>query len=165
MARLRVDVSTPEEARALLRTACGSSAWVERMMARRPFGTRAAMQAAAQEEWLALTPSDWLEAFRHHPKIGDRAALRQRFARTRHLAAQEQSGVDGAPEDVLAALAIENDNYEQKFGYIFIVCASGLTAEQMLSILRARLSNDPDAELGIAAAEQAKITALRLKDL
>ncbi|HJR57798.1 MAG TPA: 2-oxo-4-hydroxy-4-carboxy-5-ureidoimidazoline decarboxylase [Vicinamibacterales bacterium] len=165
MARLRVDAVAPGEARALLRTCCGSSRWVERMMARIPFGGPESLQAAAREEWFALTRDDWIEAFRHHPKIGDVEGLRRRFADTRHLAAQEQAGVAGAPEDVLAALAAGNAEYQNKFGYIFIVCASGLTAAEMLKILRARLANDPESELLAAAEEQAKITALRLNNL
>lgn len=123
------------------------------------------MLDAARDEWWALDPDDWKEAFAAHPRIGDREALRNRFAETRHLAAREQAGVDGAPEDVVTALAIANERYEQRFGFIFIVCASGLTAEEMLRMLHARLRNDPDAELRIAAEEQANITTLRLKRL
>lgn len=154
-----------DEARALLHTCCGSSRWVDRMIAGRPFGTHQALLAAARQEWFALARTDWLEAFQHHPKIGDREALRQRFAGTRHLAAQEQSGTAGATADVLTALAVENDHYERKFGYIFIVCATGLTAEQMLVMVQARLPNDEASEIQIAAEEQAKITALRLGQL
>jgi 2-oxo-4-hydroxy-4-carboxy-5-ureidoimidazoline decarboxylase len=165
MAPLRVDRASRDEVRALLRTCCGSSRWVERMLDRRPFGTGDVLLAAARAEWFALDPADWKEAFAAHPKIGDRDALTHRFPDTSHLAAGEQSGVDGAPEDVLTALAAANAAYEMTFGYIFIVCASGLTAEQMLAMLRDRLENDPATELRIAAEEQAKITALRLKRL
>lgn len=162
MAALRVDAAPADEARALLRACCGSRRWVERMLERRPFGSDASLLAAAQEEWFALTPADWQEAFAAHPRIGDRDALRHRFAETRHLASNEQAGVEGAPPDVLTALAEANAAYEARFGYIFIVCATGLTAEQMLAMLRARMTNDPWTELRIAAGEQAKITALRL---
>jgi 2-oxo-4-hydroxy-4-carboxy-5-ureidoimidazoline decarboxylase len=165
MAPLRVDALPPEEARALLRACCGSSRWVERMLERRPFGSEEAMLSAAREVWVALGPADWIEAFAAHPKIGDRDALRSRFAETRHLAAREQAGVDGAPEDVLSALAAGNAAYEEKFGYIFIVCATGLTAGQMLARLRDRLANDPAIELRVAAEEQGKITELRLRKL
>lgn len=165
MERLRVDAAGLDEARTLLHTCCGSSRWVDRMIARRPFGSREGLQAAARDEWFALTAADWMEAFRHHPKIGDVQSLRERFADTSHLASQEQAGVAEASEDVLAELATANDEYEKTFGYIFIVCASGLTADQMLASLRARLSNDPWSELRVAAEEQAKITALRLNKL
>lgn len=162
MASLPGDAQPQAEAAARLRACCGSSRWVERMLARRPFGTPRAALAAARDEWFALAPADWLEAFAAHPKIGDREALRHRFAETRDLAAREQAGVDGAPDDLLTALATENDAYQDRFGYIFIVCATGLTAAQMLGLLRARLGNDPTTELRIAAEEQATITALRL---
>ena len=135
------------------------------MLQRRPFGTLEGLLTAARDEWFALAPADWKEAFAAHPKIGDRDALRHRFAATRDLAAREQSGVDGAPDDVLTALAIGNELYETKFGYIFIVCASGLSARQMLRMLRERLDNNPTVELRIAAEEQARITELRLKRL
>ena len=124
-----------------------------------------ALLDAARAEWFALTPADWLEAFAAHPRIGDLSSLRERFAGTRHLAAHEQSGVDDAPEDVLVALAEGNAAYEQRFGHIFIVCATGLTAGEMLARLRARLTNDPETELGVAAVEQARITELRLTKL
>ena len=157
-----IDQAAPDEARRLLAQACGSSRWIDRMMARRPFGSRAALLATAQEEWDRLTENDWREAFTHHPKIGDRRALRERFPVTHALSAREQVGVDGASDAVLEALADGNRRYEERFGYIFIVCASGRTAAEMLAMLTARLGNDPTHELQIAAAEQAKITALRL---
>lgn len=135
------------------------------MIARRPFASRDALLAAAREEWFALSPDDWREAFSHHPKIGDREALRARFPATHHLSEREQAGVSGASDDVLEALAEGNLAYEQKFGHIFIVCATGRSAEEMLAALRARLVNDVDTEIRIAAGEQAKITALRLEQL
>ena len=135
------------------------------MMAHRPFGSRESLVGAARDEWFALGRSDWLEAFSHHPKIGDRESLRRRFARTAHLSEREQAGVDGASEDVLEALAAGNREYERRFGYIFIVCASGKSAEEMLGLLRERLPNPPDTEIRVAAGEQAKITELRLMRL
>ena len=158
----RVDV---DEARRLLKTCCGSTSWVERMLSRRPFHVRERLLDHAREIWLSLERADWLEAFSHHPKIGDREALRQRFAHTRHLSEKEQDGVRGASEATLRALAEANEQYEQKFGYIFIVCATGLSAEEMLARLRERLTNDPEAEIRVAAEEQAKIMKLRLLDL
>ena len=161
----RLDRAAPDEARDLLRSCCGASAWVERMMARRPFASHDALMATARDEWFGLQRPDWLEAFGHHPKIGDRDSLRQRFARTAHLSEREQAGVDGASEDVLEALAAGNREYERRFGYIFIVCASGKPADAMLELLRRRLTNPPDVEILVAAGEQAKITELRLKKL
>jgi 2-oxo-4-hydroxy-4-carboxy-5-ureidoimidazoline decarboxylase len=161
----RLDEADPVDARDLLRACCGSTAWVERMVARRPFGDRPSLLAAARAEWLALGEEDWREAFAQHPKIGDRAALERRFAATRYLSEEEQKGVDGAGEDVLTALADGNRFYEQTFGYIFIVCASGRSAREMLALLRARLENEPATEIRVAASEQADITALRLDGL
>ena len=131
------------------------------MIARRPFGGSDALLAAARDEWFALSPADWREAFGHHPMIGDREALRRRFA-ARHLSEREQAGVTSAPDSVLDALAEGNRAYRDTFGFIFIICATGKSAEEMLGMLRVRLNNDPDTEIRIAAAEHAKITELRL---
>jgi 2-oxo-4-hydroxy-4-carboxy-5-ureidoimidazoline decarboxylase len=157
-----IETAPLEEARRLLQICCGSSRWVERMVARRPFGRLESLLAAAREEWFALSEDDWREAFKHHPKIGDHAALRARFATTRHLSEREQAGVDTASDEVIAALATANDAYETRFGYIFIVCATGRTAGEMLALLHDRLRNDPQTEIRIAAEEQARITELRL---
>jgi 2-oxo-4-hydroxy-4-carboxy-5-ureidoimidazoline decarboxylase len=162
MALPRVDSASIEEARDLLRRACGSTQWVDRMLARRPFETLEALLGAARAEWFALGAADWLQAFADHPRIGDRESLGRKFPETHDLASREQAGVADAGDDVLTALAEGNVAYEDKFGYIFIVCATGLDAETMLAMLRERLDNDPWTELRIAAEEQAKITALRL---
>jgi len=132
------------------------------MLARWPFATLTDALTAGREEWFALTPDDWREAFTHHPKIGDRDTLRRRFPATHQLSEREQSGVAGAPDDVLDALAAANRAYEERFGYIFIVCATGKSANEMLAILNQRLGNEPAVEIGVAAEEQAKITALRI---
>jgi 2-oxo-4-hydroxy-4-carboxy-5-ureidoimidazoline decarboxylase len=158
----RIDEATAAEARPLLSECCGSTRWVEAMARRRPFGSLQAILTAARDVWWALEPSDWREAFSHHPKIGDRDALRSRFAATRALSESEQAGVSSATEAVFDALARGNRDYEERFGYIFIVCATGRSADEMLNLLQARVSNDPAAEIRIAAEEQAKITALRL---
>ena len=132
------------------------------MLARRPYGGQDALVTAAREEWFALTPGEWRHAFGHHPQIGHREDLRRRFASTRHLSAQEQAGVHGAPDALLDALADGNRAYFEKFGYIFIVRAAGRSAEDILRILRERMTNDPGTELRVAAEEHAAITELRL---
>ena len=168
-----LDAATDADARALLTRACGARRWVDRMMARRPFGGDARLLRAARIEWFGLTEADWLEAFSHHPQIGDRApaapkhpseggSLAARFPASHDLSATEQAGVARAGGDVLSALADANQAYLDRFGFIFIVCATGKTAEEMLALLRARLSNNRATELRNAAEEQAKITALRL---
>jgi 2-oxo-4-hydroxy-4-carboxy-5-ureidoimidazoline decarboxylase len=158
----RIDQASPAEARRLLSDCCDAGRWVEAMLRRRPFGSHQAILASARQVWWSLDLDDWREAFRHHPKIGDKEALRVKFAATRALSESEQAGVDSASEAVLDALAHVNSDYEERFGYIFIVSATGKTAEEMLALLRARIVNDPAKEIGIAAEEQAKITALRL---
>lgn len=162
-ASLAIDAATDAEARRFLLTCCGSSAWVERMLARRPFGSEERLLTTARDEWLVLGPDDWREAFRHHPAIGDRTALAARFPTTAHLSEGEQRGVETAAAETLAALADANRAYLDRFGYIFIVCASGKSADEMLTLLSERLQNPPDVELRVAAEEQAKITALRLR--
>ena len=159
-----VNAASQEAAREILLRACGSTRWVDRMMQRRPFGNDARLLSAARIEWFGLCESDWLEAFSQHPRIGDRAALESRFPETHDLSAREQSAVGAAQDDVLTQLAEGNQAYVDKFGFIFIVCATGKSAEEMLTLLRERLPHDRASELRIAAEEQAKITALRLSE-
>src|SRR5262245_47174567 len=111
-----LDAAPLDEARVWLTTCCGSREWVERMLRRRPFGSDEALHTVARDEWFALTPRDWLEAFRHHPRIGDRESLRARFPATAALSEREQRGVSGASDATLDALAVGNREYEEKFG-------------------------------------------------
>ncbi len=154
-----------EELTAALFRCCGSRNWVEKVAAQRSFKDERALFEAAEQIWQKLDRADWLEAFTHHPKIGDTDSLRRKFATTKQWAEGEQSGVRTASEDVLCALLEGNRSYEARFGYIFIVCATGKSAAEMLTILEARLPNDPEAELKIAAGEQSKITHIRLQKL
>jgi 2-oxo-4-hydroxy-4-carboxy-5-ureidoimidazoline decarboxylase len=156
---------SPSESCATLERCCGASRWIAAMSARRPFPNAPEMLGAATEIWRGLNEADWLEAFEHHPRIGDVDALRQKFASTRMWAAGEQAGAAEANEAVLRDLAEGNRTYEARFGYIFIVCATGKRADEMLKILRQRLPNDPVVEIRIAAGEQDKITRLRLEKL
>jgi 2-oxo-4-hydroxy-4-carboxy-5-ureidoimidazoline decarboxylase len=150
-------------ARESLQKCCGSTRWSAAMAGARPFESAASLLETAERTWWGLAPADWLEAFAAHPRIGDREALRARFAATAAWASREQAGVDGAGDDVLSELSTGNRKYEERFGYIFIVCATGKTAEEMVDLLRKRLLNDPDAEIKIAAGEQMKITKIRLE--
>jgi 2-oxo-4-hydroxy-4-carboxy-5-ureidoimidazoline decarboxylase len=134
-------------------------------VAQRPFADADALFSAAETVWSSLSPDDWREAFRHHPRIGDKEALRERFQATRDWAASEQAGALGASESVLDALAAGNRDYEERFGYIFIVCATGKSADEMLALLRSRLAHAAEDEIRVAAAEQARITRLRLEKL
>jgi 2-oxo-4-hydroxy-4-carboxy-5-ureidoimidazoline decarboxylase len=159
----RVNEAAADEARALLTACCGSARWVEAMLERRPFASQDAALAAARDEWFRLSRDDWREAFSQHPRIGDRDSLRARFPSTHQLSAREQASVAGAGDALLDSLADGNERYQQKFGYIFIVCATGKRADELRAVLEARLQNDPDTEICIAAEEQSRITAIRLR--
>jgi 2-oxo-4-hydroxy-4-carboxy-5-ureidoimidazoline decarboxylase len=163
----RLDHLPEETAKEELARCCGSSAWVQHMLAARPFRTLDTLLTIAEREWSALGEKDWLEAFAHHPKIGEGGidALRKKFASTAAWASNEQAGVNTASDQVLQALAAGNEAYAKKFGFIFIVCATGKSAAEMLALLQARLPNNRETELKNAAIEQGKITALRLKKL
>ena len=145
---------------------CGSTRWAQEMTAARPFSSDDALYEQADLCWLRMSKTDILEAFSHHPQIGaDRESLRAKFQHTHAWSAQEQAGVSQANEDVLSRLVDGNKAYLARFGYIFIVCATGKSADEMCVLLEARLPNDPDEELEIAAGEQAKITRIRLEKL
>lgn len=142
---------------------CGSTRWAEQMTAARPFASAEAMAAAADAIWGALAPGDWLEAFAAHPRIGERPSAATR--ESAEWSAREQAGVASAPGDVRERLATRNRDYEAQFGYIFIVCATGKSADEMLRVLERRLANSPDEELPVAGEEQRRITRLRLAKL
>lgn len=144
---------------------CGASSWVERMIQLSPFTGKEDVFAKAEKAWAETTEQDWLEAFLHHPKIGDIKSLEKKFASTSKLAGSEQASVNVASQHTLEALADGNEAYENKFGFIFIVCASGKSATEMLELLNARIHNSRETELKIAAEEQSKITRLRLEKL
>ncbi|HEX4510220.1 MAG TPA: 2-oxo-4-hydroxy-4-carboxy-5-ureidoimidazoline decarboxylase [Burkholderiaceae bacterium] len=147
----------PEDARAALGRCCGSSRWVTGMLARRPWPSTGALHADADQVWGALERADFLEAFAHHPRIGGSGG--DGWAR------QEQGLVASAAAVTQAELRQANERYLARFGYIFIVCATGKSAAEMLALLEERLPNDPAPELAIAAREQARITHLRLEKL
>jgi len=154
-----------EKKRAALTKCCGSSAWVNQMLTEFPVEDLVELLEAAEAQWYQCNEADWLEAFTHHPKIGDIDALREKFANTADWAAGEQSAAADAPDEILQELSKGNKLYEDKFGYIFIVCASGKSAKEMLQLLEERLSNNPAEEIKIAMEEQNKITKLRLEKL
>jgi 2-oxo-4-hydroxy-4-carboxy-5-ureidoimidazoline decarboxylase len=160
-----IDDLSEDEARDALRRCCGSSRWVERMLAERPFRERERLFEAAARNWSDLGPADWNEAFSHHPRIGDPSSIPAAAASTATWAEGEQAGAAQASDDVKAAIAQGNAEYEARFGRIYIVCATDKSGEELLTILRERLANDPAKELRIVAAEQAKITRLRLEKL
>jgi len=152
------------EARKVLLDCCGSPEWADRMIKERPFRMLEGLFLAADAIWFSLTPADWLRAFAAHPKIGstDSAAANTRAS---EWSAGEQAGTAKADKKVKKQLAEANGLYEEKFGFIFIVCATGRSAEEMLEMCKARLRNRLGTEMMIAAEEQRKITELRLNKL
>ena len=156
------------EAREILARCCGATPWTSAVAGARPFADEADLNRASEAAFGRMEKSDWLEAFEHHPRIGDVDALRAKFATlnaTKQWAGGEQAGARDASEQTLSALAQGNRDYEAKFGFLFIVCATGKSADEMLALLRARLPNDAEGEWRIAAEEQKKITRLRLAKL
>ena len=152
-----------DEARAELLSCCGSTRWASEVAALRPFWDVGQLLNIGGRVWRELPEEDWLEAFRAHPKIGEKRAEKETGEEARAWSEGEQSGARDAPNETLDELAEANREYEGRFGFIFIVCATGKSAEEMLALLRGRLHNDPGAELRVAAGEQWRITELRLR--
>lgn len=144
---------------------CGARVWAQRMVELRPFADLAELSEAADRIWAGLQKKDWLEAFRQHPPIGGQRAEAKQSATQSRWSAKEQSMAQATTPQVLAELAAENRAYVAKFGYVFLVCATDRTSEEILIALRERIPNDAHEELHIAAREQSKITQLRLERL
>jgi 2-oxo-4-hydroxy-4-carboxy-5-ureidoimidazoline decarboxylase len=154
-----------EKAREALALCCVSERWIDGMLEERPYDSADALHTRADALWADLGEGDYLQAFEGHPKIGDVASLRAKYAASGALAAGEQSGVSGADTALLERLARGNAEYEARFGFIFIVCASGKSAREMCDLLEARLHNPRQEELLIAAEEQRRILQLRLEKM
>ena len=158
----QLNTAEPEAVREQLLRCCGSNAWAAGILARRPFRNREELFEAAESVWCRLSPSDWLEAFSAHPKIGVRKNGSGAISR---WSSEEQSGVDGAGFDIVERLAKANNEYESRFGWIFLISATGKSATEILHELELRLNNESVEELRVAAGEQAKITRIRLNKL
>ena len=154
-----------DEAESIFRDCCGSAEWARRMAAVRPFAMLENLYEKAERIWWSLSSADYLEAFASHPKIGSKTAAPKQQAKSGEWSSGEQSGMDGAADTVRNELADSNRLYLEKFGFIFIVCATGRSADEMLAICRARLGNSASTEMQIAAEEQRKITEIRLNKL
>jgi len=161
----QLNQAAKETAEANFLNCCGSPTWARMMAEARPFADVAALIKQAGQIWLNLKAQDWLEAFAAHPKIGARKAVLQQSAQSAEWSNAEQSGTQTAAHSLRDKLEKANRLYEEKFGFIFIICATGKSAEEMLDLCRRRLNNDADSELRIAADEQRKITEIRLKKL
>ncbi|REL27610.1 2-oxo-4-hydroxy-4-carboxy-5-ureidoimidazoline decarboxylase [Thalassotalea euphylliae] len=156
---------TEAQAYAALERCCVAPRWVESMLAARPFTSSHALLDKAEQIWQQLGERDYLAAFEGHPQIGDVSTLSAKFANTATQAGHEQSGMGQANAQVLEEMVVLNKAYLAKFGFIFIVCATGKSATEMLELIRQRIDNDAATELAIAAGEQAKITRIRLEKL
>ncbi len=154
-----------EEARKALLDCCGSAKWVDVMARLVPFANAERLLEAADRVWAGLEESDWLEAFRHHPAIGSKKSATKRSSTAKTWSAGEQSRAQEASEETLAQLAEANQAYHAKFGIVFLICATGKSAEEILAALRSRIANDWATEVKIAAEEQRKITRIRLEKL
>ena len=161
----RLNALDATEAESELLKCCGSMSWARQLAAQRPYTNVEELMTTAEQIWWSLGEQDWLEAFSAHPQIGGRTAERPQDARAQAWSEQEQAGARGMDWATQEELAEANRAYAQKFGHIFIVCATGKTAAEMLALLRARLPNDPGVELRNAAEEQRKITRLRLEKI
>jgi allantoicase len=153
------------EVRARLADFCGAPSWIGAMIAARPFASPRALLDAAETAFARVDRGGWLEAFRHHPRIGERSAERTQSSAASESSAREQSAVDAAAAAERDALAQANRDYETRFGHVFVVCASGKPVDEIQRALLDRMGNDPDTELRVAADEQKKITRLRLERL
>jgi 2-oxo-4-hydroxy-4-carboxy-5-ureidoimidazoline decarboxylase len=156
---------SPAEAAEQLRACCGSSRWCESMLARRPFTTLEQLLSDADEAWRATGPEDWEEAFAHHPRIGEGQPAAPVSTTAHAWSAGEQGAAARSGAATRAALADANTAYERKFGRIYLVCAAGRSAEELLADISARMRNEPERERAVAVEEQRKITRLRLEKL
>jgi 2-oxo-4-hydroxy-4-carboxy-5-ureidoimidazoline decarboxylase len=154
-----------DDATAAFAQCCSAMRWVERMVIDRPFESLAEMLEISDRIWEECDVDDYLEAFDGHARIGDVESLAEKYASTKAWAGKEQSGIDGADRSLLDRLADGNKSYEEKFGHLFIMCATGKSGTEMCTMLETRMNNDPEHEIIVAAGEQNKITRIRLKKL
>ena len=161
----RLNTMPEAEAVTALLDCCASREWARRVVAARPFRDRQALFDTADRMWLGLARSDWMEAFRAHPRIGESKGPTEASARQRSWSKGEQERSARADDALRAELASLNDEYEAMFGFIFIICAAGLGTKQIINAMLDRMRNDGGTELRVAAGEQAKITRLRLEKL
>lgn len=154
------NVASAEAAAAQLLTACGSHRWAETLAANRPYDSPEALIQDAEAVWFALDEADWLEAFACHPRIGEKKAPTSEYLAHSE---SEQAAAQQSLDEVAEALLAGNREYEAKFGFLYIVFASGRTAPELLAVLQSRLINSREEELHEAARQQLRITNLRLR--
>ena len=156
------NAADPDAATLTLLSCCAAKRWARALVAQRPFPSEDLLFSSADRTWATMQVDDWMQAFRAHPRIGERKA-ENATAQSKQWSSREQSAVDQAQAEILAELAAGNRKYEEQFGFTYIVCATGKSAEEMLQILRRRLNSDRDTELREAAEQQRQITQIRLR--
>lgn len=159
----RFNDAEPRQAKKALLACCGSEVWAEAMVDGRPYPAPDDLFRAAEDTWFLLPQDEWLEAFKHHPRIGERDLSRSQYAATADHSAREQAGMAAATDEQRREFETLNERYERRFGHVFLICASGRSPGNMLDQIRRRLDNDAHTELHNAAAEQARITRIRLE--
>ena len=160
-----INKATKEQAYPFFEHCCCSPNWIQKMIDARPFSNKEALLEASKKSFSQLVDADYLAAFEGHPQIGNLETLAKKYANTSGSASHEQSGMSEAQKSVLEEMQALNIEYLTKFGFIFIVCASGKSAQEMLDLIKSRINNDRQSELTIAGNEQAKITQIRLEKL
>ena len=161
----KLNDANTEQVYSIFESCCCAPKWIENMISARPFAHGKDLLVASDNCFLQLSEADYVEAFKGHPQIGNLQTLHDKYANTSDSASHEQSGMSDADQLVIEEMHALNIKYLQKFGFIFIVCASGKSAQQMLDLIKSRINNDLQKELFIAGNEQAKITHLRLEKL
>tara|TARA_R110001583_G_scaffold8952_7_gene42294 strand:- start:4587 stop:5087 length:501 start_codon:yes stop_codon:yes gene_type:complete len=161
----KINNASIEQVYRIFESCCCAPKWIESMTNARPFTQAKDLFSASDECFMQLTEADYLSAFEGHPQIGNLQTLQDKYANTSETASHEQSGMSDAEKSVLEEMHALNGKYLQKFGFIFIVCASGKSAQQMLDLIKSRINNEYQSELTIAGNEQAKITHIRLQKL
>jgi OHCU decarboxylase len=152
-------------ARKVLLDCCGSITWADQIISQRPFTTDAKLFESAEKIWAQLDPKEWLRAIRQHPPIGSKRRNSKQSGTARKWSAGEQSAAQTSSPETLAVLHAANQAYHATFGYVFLICATGKSGDEILQSLRQRLANDPETELRVAAEEMRKIIRLRLEKL
>ncbi|MEI8656232.1 2-oxo-4-hydroxy-4-carboxy-5-ureidoimidazoline decarboxylase [Vibrio sp. Hal054] len=160
MTAVRTSLELDDQA---LNKICTSQKWVSLVKDKMPFSSPSELKNAAEEAFVELEEQDWLEAFAGHPMIGDISTLQKKYAQGKSLSEKEQGGVKDASDETLQQLLLLNKEYVEKFGFIFIVCATNKSADEMLSMLKARINRTREQELQQAAIEQQKISQIRME--
>ena len=165
MALDKINNADNEELYRIFEHCCCAPSWIKKMIHARPFANKAELIHTSEKAFSTLTEADYLTAFEGHPQIGNLETLAKKYANTSTTASHEQSGMSTAEKSVLKSMQSLNIEYLARFGFIFIVCASGKSAQEMLELIEGRINNDRQSELMIAGNEQAKITQIRLEQL